>query len=229
VLRPAPIGKPGEGVFAVRFVNERAYVVTFRAIDPLYVIDLTNPADPTIAGELQVPGFSTYLRQLGGAGSQLLLAVGQEVGADGRRAGIKVQLFDVRDIAHPQSVGAEVIGNVGSMSEALNDPHALTFLDLPGADARVRLALPIIVYDTPHPTSSGQLTWTYSGLHLFEVAANATPALHFQGVIKTEERDASRRNPSFGGGGRGVLHADSVYAVHGEEVRSSLWQNLPGG
>jgi len=58
---PAPIGKPGEQVYAVRFLGDRAYVVTFRQTDPLYVLDLSNPADPRAAGELQIPGFSDYL------------------------------------------------------------------------------------------------------------------------------------------------------------------------
>jgi hypothetical protein len=220
--RPAPIGKPGESIYAVRFVGERAYVVTFRITDPLYVIDLHDPADPAIAGELVIPGFSTYLRPVGTAQSQLLLSVGQDVNAAQRREGIKVELFDVRDIAHPQSIGAEVFGRAGTWSDALNDPHALSFVELPGTETRYRLALPIRVYET---------TWAYSGLHVLEIAnsATGTPQLHFQGVIKTEEAGTATPIPTFVLPERGVLHGDSVFAIHGERVFSSLWQNLPGG
>lgn len=59
-LRPTPIGKPGEQVHAVRFFGARAYVVTARVVDPLYVLDLSVPEDPVIAGTLEIPGVSTY-------------------------------------------------------------------------------------------------------------------------------------------------------------------------
>ena len=227
--RPAPIGKPGESVYAVRFVAERAYVVTFRVTDPLYVIELENPADPAIAGELVIPGFSTYLRPLGATGSEFLLSVGQEASAGGLREGIKVELFDVRDITHPQSIGSEVFGKAGTWSEALSDPHALTFLPMPGTDTHLRLAVPMHVYDTAHPTLPNRFNWTYSGLHLLEVTGSGTesPQLHFQGVIKTEEPGNATPGPSFALPNRGILHGESVFAIHGERVLSSLWQDLP--
>src|SRR5262249_31210044 len=96
--RPQTIGKPGESVFAVRFVGERAHVVTSRTIDPLVVIDLHDPADPAIAGELVVPGFARYLRSVDSSVGQLLLSIGQEA-QGGRASGVKVELFDVNDIA----------------------------------------------------------------------------------------------------------------------------------
>jgi uncharacterized secreted protein with C-terminal beta-propeller domain len=227
--RPAPIGKPNESVYAVRFMAERAYVVTFRVTDPLYVVDLKNPADPAIAGELEIPGFSTYLRPVGPTQSELLISVGQEATVTGRRAGIKVQLFDVRDIAHPQLLGQEVFGATGTGSEALSDPHALTFLTLPGTTPRYRFGLPIQVADTPDPSDSSRFNWTYSGVHLFEVADTDTgaPQLRFQGVIKTEQAGDAGTSPAFFSSTRGVLHDDSVFAVHGDRVLSSLWQNLP--
>jgi hypothetical protein len=85
---------------------------------------------------------------VGTAQSQLLLSVGQDVNATQRREGIKIEVFDVRDIAHPQSIGAEVFGRAGTWSDALNDPHALSFVELPGTETRYRLALPIRVYET---------------------------------------------------------------------------------
>ena len=55
--RPEPIGKPGEDVYAVRYFGDKAYVVTFERIDPLYVMDLSNPLEPHITGALEIPGF----------------------------------------------------------------------------------------------------------------------------------------------------------------------------
>lgn len=222
--RPEAIGKPGESVYAVRFVGDRAYIVTFRFIDPLYVLDLHDPADPAIAGQLEIPGASNYLRAMG---SSFLLSVGQEATANGRRGGVKVELFDVRDIAHPVSMGVQVFGKAGSWTQGLSDPHALTFLARSGSDASLRLALPIDVYDTStqDPSSYG---WTYSGLHVLEIAGSesATPQLRFQGVIKTAERGSSTY-PPYLFPDRGVLNDDAVFEVYGEQFLSKRWQDLP--
>ncbi len=86
---------PDEEVHSVRFVDDLAYVVTFRRTDPLYAIDLSDPASPTVLGELKITGFSEYLHPVGDG---LLLGVGREVDeATGRDEGMKVSLFDVSD------------------------------------------------------------------------------------------------------------------------------------
>jgi uncharacterized secreted protein with C-terminal beta-propeller domain len=59
--RPASLGKPGENLYASRFLGGRGYLVTYRLIDPLYVLDLSDPIDPKVAGELEVSGYSDYL------------------------------------------------------------------------------------------------------------------------------------------------------------------------
>ena len=73
------LGK-GEDIYAVRFIGDQGYVVTFRQVDPLYVVDLSDPAAPRVAGELKIPGYSAYLHPVGPG---LLLGVGQEVGSEG--------------------------------------------------------------------------------------------------------------------------------------------------
>lgn len=220
--RPERIGKPGESVYAVRFVGDRAYVVTFRLTDPLYVIDLRDPVNPAIAGQLEIPGVSSYLRPVG----PYVLSVGQDA-TNGRRTGVKVELFDVRDITHPQSLGVQLFGKTGTWSEALNDPHALAFLEKTGADASLRLALPIDVYDTP-VDDAALYGWTYSGLHVLEVSGieGATPQLKLQGVIKTAERGNSTSSP-YVYPRRAVLHDDAVFGVNGEQVLARRWQDLP--
>jgi uncharacterized secreted protein with C-terminal beta-propeller domain len=223
--RPAPIGKPGEIVHAVRFVAERAYIVTARAIDPLYVVDVTNPNDPFIAGELEIPGFSTYLHPLD---ASLVASVGRQTDATGFAQGVKVELFDVSEPDRPRSVGLQVFGHSGSWSEAITNPHAITFL--PVADDTHRIALPIDVFETPDPTNTGRFSWTYSGLHLLEVrnASSGSPLLHFQGAIRTAEPSNEVNYPPHAVPERGVLHNDSVFAIYGDEVRSRLWQEIAG-
>ncbi len=91
----------GEQVQSVRFVGDVGYVVTFRQIDPFYTIDLSDPANPEILGELKIPGFSSYLHPIG---DTLVLGVGSDADDDGRVTGAKVSLFDVSDLTAPREV-----------------------------------------------------------------------------------------------------------------------------
>ncbi len=96
-----------EQIYAVRFIDNLAYVVTFRQIDPLYVIDLTDPANPVAAGELKIPGYSAYLHPVGDG---LLLGVGQDATDEGRTTGTQLSLFDVSNPADPQRISTLPIG-----------------------------------------------------------------------------------------------------------------------
>jgi hypothetical protein len=109
----------GQRIFGVRFAGTTGYVVTFRQTDPLYTLDLADPAAPRVAGELEIPGYSAYLHPIGDG---LLLGVGQEADAQGRTQGTQVSLFDVSDLAHPKRIQHVVYGNGSSETEF--DPHA---------------------------------------------------------------------------------------------------------
>ena len=91
----------GENVQSVRFAGDIGYVVTFRQIDPFYTIDLSDPTDPRILGELKIPGFSSYLHPIS---DTMVLGVGSDADTDGRVTGAKVSLFDVSDLAAPLEV-----------------------------------------------------------------------------------------------------------------------------
>jgi hypothetical protein len=121
----APVGTvtglgAGERIYAVRFVGPLGYVVTFRQTDPLYVLDLRDPAHPATAGQLALTGYSSFLQPVGGS---LLLGVGQSVDQDLRTAGLQLSLFDVTDPQHPSLVSKLVLP--GATSSAEQDPHAL--------------------------------------------------------------------------------------------------------
>jgi hypothetical protein len=100
------LGK-GERIHAVRFVGPTAYVVTFRQIDPLYVLDMSNPEAPVLQGELKIPGYSAYLHPVGDG---LLLGVGQDATDDGRALGTQLSLFDVSDPTAPQRIATLPVG-----------------------------------------------------------------------------------------------------------------------
>jgi hypothetical protein len=110
-----------EQIYAVRFIGDLAYVVTFRQIDPLYVIDLSDPANPVQAGELKIPGYSAYLHPVG---EGLLLGVGQDATDTGRTTGTQLSLFDVSDPTSPQRISTLPIGGY---SEVEWDHRAFLF------------------------------------------------------------------------------------------------------
>ena len=157
--RPAHIGKPGEQLHGVRFMGNRAYAVTFRVIDPLYVLDLSDPLDPQLAGTLEVPGFSDQLFALDAG---LLLGVGRDT-ANGRPGGIKVALFDVQDAKAPRQLASHTLGALGSLSALDLSRHGINMLQQGGV---VRVALPI---NLSVPDS---LSWLH-GLQRFEVDTQA--------------------------------------------------------
>ena len=97
----------GERIFAVRFLGDVAYVVTFRQIDPLYVLDLSDPANPVLQGELKIPGYSAYLHPVGDG---LLLGVGQDATEEGQVLGTQLSLFDVSNPQDPQRIDTLQIG-----------------------------------------------------------------------------------------------------------------------
>ena len=113
------LGK-GERIYAVRFLGDVGYVVTFRQTDPLYTVDLSRPAEPRVAGELKIPGYSAYLHPVG---DDLLIGVGQDATADGRLLGTQVSLFDVSNLANPARLHQRKLAADGS-SEAEWDHHA---------------------------------------------------------------------------------------------------------
>lgn len=158
--RPAPLGHAGEQVYAVRFLGERAYVVTFRQSDPLYVLDLSDPADPKAVGELQVPGFSDALFPLANG---LLFGVGRQASDTGVVGGVKVALFDVQDPAKPRELATQTFGERGSMSGLDFSSHGLNLL---AVGDQTRIALPLFVQAAAPATPK-------RGLQRFEVDTRA--------------------------------------------------------
>jgi inhibitor of cysteine peptidase len=117
-----------ERIYSTRFIGNRLYMVTFRRMDPLFVIDLSDPKDPKILGELKIPGFSDYLHPYD---ENHIIGVGKET-ADNQWGGtsikgVKLSLFDVSDVNNPKQLGTYEIGTSGTDSEALRDHKAFMF------------------------------------------------------------------------------------------------------
>jgi uncharacterized secreted protein with C-terminal beta-propeller domain len=113
------LGK-GERIYAVRFIDDVGYVVTFRQVDPLYTVDLSQPSEPRVRGELKIRGYSAYLHPVG---DDLLLGVGQDATEQGQTLGTQLSLFDVSDLAQPRRLHQRTLA-AGASSEVEYDHHA---------------------------------------------------------------------------------------------------------
>ncbi len=151
----------GEKIYSVRFNGERAYMVTFKNVDPLFVIDCKNPAKPEVLGYLKIPGFSTYMHMLD---QNHILGFGSDTKEEDdriKRNGFKISLFDVTDPQNPKELKSEVIGKEGTYSELERNHKALMISLKKGI-----FAFPIaIATDTPYVTK-------FQGSYVYDVSKN---------------------------------------------------------
>ena len=119
---------PDERIYSTRFVGEKLYMVTFKRVDPLFVIDLSNPRNPKILGELKIPGYSDYLHPYD---EDHIIGIGKETKENEWGGvsvqGVKLALFDVSDVDNPKMLDKIEIGDRGTDSEALRDHKAFLF------------------------------------------------------------------------------------------------------
>ena len=119
---------PDESIYSTRFIGKRLYMVTFKRMDPLFVIDLSDPEAPKILGKLKIPGFSDYLHPYD---DTHLIGIGKETGENEWGGvsikGVKLSLFDVSDVEKPRQIDVYEIGKAGTDSEALTDHRAFLF------------------------------------------------------------------------------------------------------
>lgn len=153
----------GEKLRAVRFVDDRAYLVTFREVDPLLVLDLSDATTPRSLGELKVPGFATYLHPLG---NDKLLTFGVEATDSGWLEGLRLQLVDVSQPTSPTLLHTEIIGLRSSRSAALTNHLAFTYV----APEQL-LALPVTVCEDMAINGTYGPVATFSGLLAYDVSA----------------------------------------------------------
>ena len=210
--RPEEIGKPNEALYGVRFLGDTAYAVTFEQIDPLYAIDLSNPADPFIAGELEITGFSDFLHPVS---DDLLLGLGR-----GGNGGAKLELFDVSNMAQPLSRGTATIGGQGTWSEATIDRHAFTYQA--GVNGIDRFTIPVNVFAT-----DGSYQFLGSALYLFEILDKNMPSLAMlNSAGSIDPTSVGLDEPDWVERSRAFIHDDTVYYIRDDDVWAASW-NAP--
>ena len=132
MLRPDPLfsivsmisglGKPNERIMSTRFHGSRGYIVTFQQTDPLIVLDLSDPGNPKVAGELEITGFSSYMHPFTSeSGSLRILGIGQEANEAGVQTGMKMTIFEVTDPSKPSEHCSFHLGARGSSSKVSSD------------------------------------------------------------------------------------------------------------
>lgn len=198
----------GETIRSVRFIKDKAYVVTFRNIDPLFVIDMSNARDIRLAGELKVPGFSTYLHSVN---EDVLFGIAEDLKVteetiEGRlfvsteRLGIKISLFNVSNPTKPIEVASlNVIGPNGYTESSYN--HKALVLD----DDRQLIYFPYSDYSAVNCEQSYCQSTYESGIKVVEVTPNS---LRLVETIKLDQKENEYRWIS-----RSVYVGDKLYLI----------------
>ena len=209
-----------EQVYAVRYVNDRAYVVTFQQSDPLYVIDLSDPRAPKIIGKLDVPGYSTYLHPVA---DNLLLGVGQQVSADtAQGVGTQVSLFDVSDPTAPLLLGAHYFTEQFTPLE--NDYRALAMVT---EQTQVRFSLPLVSWQVTESEGAVQQWYNENSLAAFTISLQEKPSLEYMGRSEAQLSAPIHSDLplGFSEADRGLINAEQLFYIHGNYVWQSLWRS----
>jgi inhibitor of cysteine peptidase len=186
---------PGETIYSARFMGERGYLVTFKQVDPLFVIDLSDPNHPRELGYLKVTGYSDYLHPYD---ETHIIGVGKETTDAGEFAwyqGVKISLFDVSDVGNPREISKLEIGDRGTDSPVLWDHKAFLF-----DKSRNLMVMPILVAEvdlSDYP--EGVPSWAYGeavwqGAYVFHVSLSAGieekgRITHIEGIADPEQGD----------------------------------------
>jgi hypothetical protein len=192
----------GEKIYAVRFVGDLGYVVTFNQTDPLYVVDLANPERPALSGQVSLSGYSSFLQPLN---NSLLLGIGEAVDQQLRTAGLQLEVFNVAQPGQPVLVSRQPLGQ-GFSSAAEYDPHALLWWPASGL-----LVLPVDNYSTGENTSSADV-WSIG----------AAGALHQVGSL-TQPGSSQSGYPQIE---RAVVVGGDIYTLSENGVMVSTMSSL---
>jgi uncharacterized secreted protein with C-terminal beta-propeller domain len=220
----------GETIYSARFMGERGYLVTFKQIDPLFVIDLSDPYDPEVLGYLKVTGYSDYLHPYD---EDHIIGIGKETTDAGEFAwyqGVKISLFDVTDVSNPVEISKLEIGDRGTDSPVLRDHKAFLF-----DRARDLLVMPILeasVNVSAYP--EGVPSWAYGepvyqGAYVFNISVDNGLQLkgrvtHIEDPAELEEYYYYYYPPFFVV--RSLYIDDVLYTISSAKIKMNNLENL---
>ena len=236
----------GETMYSSRFIGNKAYLVTYKTMDPLFVIDLSNETNPKVLGELKIPGYSTYLHPYD---ENHLIGIGMEteeifnrnvsgkvIPTTARITGMKMALFDVSNVNHPVQISQTVIGDRRTTSAILTNPKALLF-----SKERNLIAIPVNNYSEDFEVTSStdnysSLVNSYTNYNKSYVAEgyfvyniNVKDGFTLKGVI-THENTKKDNRYSYGYNNskllRGLYIDDNLYTVSETAVKVNKLDTL---
>lgn len=207
---------PTEDIRSVRFNGDQGFIVTFKKTDPLFVLDLSNPEDPTITGELKIPGFSTYMHLMD---KDHILSIGydsQEQGSFAWFQGILLQVFDISDMQNPTLIHKEIIGTRGTSSEAATNHLAFNYFR-----PKNLLAIPMAICEGGSGGSYGD-TMTFNGLMLFKTTV--ANGFDYLGGVDHEIKGSCYNwwTNSDSAVKRSIFMDDYVFSVSDKDIRIDL-------
>jgi uncharacterized secreted protein with C-terminal beta-propeller domain len=168
----------GERIFSTRFIDDRLYMVTFRQTDPFFVIDLSNPSIIKELGQLKIPGFSRYLHPYD---KDTIIGIGRDATDTGRTKGIKISLFNVKDVANPKEVANYISEQRYSQTSAEWEHKAFLF-----SKEKNLLVIPAYNYDWQNKENN------YNGAMVFNIEADS---IELRGLIDHSQDDEERYTP----------------------------------
>ncbi|MHA1955108.1 MAG: beta-propeller domain-containing protein [Candidatus Heimdallarchaeaceae archaeon] len=204
---------PGERIYSVRFIGNRCYMVTFKKVDPLFVIDLSDSENPNVLGKLKIPGYSDYLHPYD---ENHIIGIGKEtIEAEGENRdfawyqGVKMAIFDVSDVENPIELHKIVIGDRGTDSEALSNHKAFLF-----DRERELLVLPITLAEIPEEEKNKEYSgwgvpygdYVFQGAYVYNI--NLEDGFELRGrVTHYEDEEVFKKSGYYFYGDRNVRRA----------------------
>ena len=207
----------GERIYSARFMGDKAYMVTFRETDPLFVIDVADPAKPEVLGELKIPGFSNYLHPLD---ENHLIGFGYETVARKNPSGgepfivtkgMKISLFDVTDFNHPKEKYTEIIGGQGTYSPLQYDHKALF-----QHQNRSLFGFPVSIYE--ETGKEFEVDYKGSGAMIYEITADR--GILLKGDLVKPKAAGQQYEEWEAQVHRLIYSGDSVYTLSPREIKS---------
>ncbi len=211
---------PEEQIYASRFMGDRLYLVTFKAVDPLFVIDLKDPENPSVLGELKIPGYSEYIHPLD---ENHIIGFGKNTAGGNDNfswyQGLKMAIFDITDVNNPKEKFVELIGDRGTDSELLYNHKALMYmknLEL--------MAFPVLLAETEEGSSdSAYGDHVFQGAYVYNVNSNEGFKLrgritHFGQFVESEDKTCHIDR---------IIYAnESLYTFSGEKIKATKYNDM---
>lgn len=234
----------GEKMYSSRFMQDKVYLVTYKTIDPLFVIDLSDEENPVVLGKLKIPGYSTYLHpyddnHLIGVGMETEEVVrkdlnGRVISTTAKITGMKMALFDVSDVNNPVQIGSTVIGDNRTTSAVLTNPKAFLF-----SKEKNLVAIPVNNYSEDFEIkvsddesydklikSYKNYDKSYIGEGYFVYNIDLQSGFNLKGIITHESNPTKVYSYNYSKMLRGMYIDDNLYTISENQIKVNKLDNL---